>query len=259
MPSPTHFLALPLHRHASLIRSLASFRTDITSPTSFALPEDAVRPAGTLHLTLGVMHLPDQAQVDNALNLLRQINISNLLRNTRGLTGHRTRNAQGGLKISLKGVSVMGSADKTSVMYAPPLDANAEDEGVLYSFCNALKQKFIDHGIMSDDGRPLLLHATVINTIYVKNKTVSRPSSIGRGRGRGSASTGRGGPAGGRGRGKEKLLIDARDIMARYDDFVWAENIQIGGVVLYKMGAREVDGEPGEVRYIPEGGSRFEE
>lgn len=201
---PTHFLALPLHTHAAFARSLSAFRADVTSPNSFAYPDAAIRPAGTLHLTLGVMHLADQSRVDAALGLLKATEPKKLLSSP--------------LNIGFKGLEAMGSPEKTSVLYAPPVDA----EGKLQAFCEDLKGRFVDAGFMEKDTRPLILHATVLNTIYVK----------------------------GRGKAKGRLSIDARDVMARYEDFVWAEDLALGEVSLCKMGAQEVDG---EVRYIAEG------
>ncbi len=59
----------------------------------------------------------------------------------------------------------MQAPSKTSVLYAQPLD----EQGVLQLFCEKLRGVFVDEGLMQDEGRPLLLHATVANTIYVKN------------------------------------------------------------------------------------------
>jgi activating signal cointegrator complex subunit 1 len=115
MPPPTHFLCLPLATNSSLYQlttSLARFTKDkaiidpvipgakrsISPPhlTSDAsedessvekepsqpeayLPPKAIRPAGTIHLTLGVMNLRDKARIDAATELLRIIDIKHLL------------------------------------------------------------------------------------------------------------------------------------------------------------------------------------
>lgn len=61
--APTHFLCLPLVTAASrpgLAAGVAAFAADVTSPPErggFGWPIEAVRPLGTLHLTLGVMSL----------------------------------------------------------------------------------------------------------------------------------------------------------------------------------------------------------
>ncbi|CEJ92470.1 hypothetical protein VHEMI08122 [[Torrubiella] hemipterigena] len=218
--SPTHFLALPLHRHASLSAALSSFQADVTSPMSFALPDAAVRPPGTLHLTLGVMNLPQKSNVDAAITLLQQVKAHSILQAARERAGEP---AQGSLRIHLKGLQAMGSEEKATVLYVPPEDADPACQGLLYSFASDLKTKFVEAGIMESETRPMLLHATVLNTIYVK----------------------------GRKRGKDRLTIDARHILARYEDFVWAENVDIEEVGLYKMGAQPVEGTD-DVEYVAE-------
>ena len=74
----------------------------------------------------------------------------------------------------------------------------------------------------------LILHATLLNTIYIR----------------------------GRGRKSRPLTIDARPLLARFRDTVWMENVQIEKLCLYKMGAKDVldeDGsKTGAVRYVAE-------
>ncbi|KAI9745384.1 MAG: hypothetical protein M4579_007647, partial [Chaenotheca gracillima] len=119
-PPLTHFLCLPLVTPASraqFLTSLHRFSNDVSahlSPSTSAdstpaMPEHdgggvkiptsatssettnpagsmhaklgrAIRPLGTLHLTLGVMSLPDQAGVDRAVELLRSIDLREMLR-----------------------------------------------------------------------------------------------------------------------------------------------------------------------------------
>lgn len=119
----------------------------------------------------------------------------------------------------------MHDASKASVLYAPP----SEPDGILRSFCQKLRKPFMDSGLMIDDGRPLLLHATIINTIYVK------PSRVDGGRG------GRGGRGGGGSR-RERMTIDARDLLDRYRDYVWMEGFPITRVAICKMGAKKIEG-----------------
>lgn len=71
---------------------------------------------------------------------------------------------------------------------------------------------------MIDEDRPLLLHATIINTIYVKTR-----------HGRG-------------GRKHERLTLDARDIISRYDDCVWIEHMPVHKLAICRMGAKKIEG-----------------
>lgn len=74
----------------------------------------------------------------------------------------------------------------------------------------------------------LILHATLLNTIYIR----------------------------GRGRKSRPLTIDARPLLARFRDTVWMENVQVEKLCLYKMGAKDVLDEDGNktgvVRYVAE-------
>ena len=75
-PRPTHFLCVPLVTTTSrpqLAWSLGSFRADVAGLNGYGLPPDAVRPVGTLHLTLGVMCFPGGAGIDRATEVLRAL------------------------------------------------------------------------------------------------------------------------------------------------------------------------------------------
>lgn len=269
---PTHFLCIPLVTAASrpqLSASLSAFEEDVCSPTSFALPEEAVRPVGTLHLTLGVMSFPStpphasrnqgesagsvseekERSLDKARELLRNLKLREIWRAACREAEERTRmpEAKAGtqredeeeeeIKIMLKGLASMQTPTRASVLYAPPVDP----QGKLYGFCEKVRDAFREGGVMGDDGgRPLLLHATVVNTIYVKDKGNSDAKRGGRGGG----GRGRGGKGGG-GR-KERLAFDATGIIDRYEEEVWMKGVKMEGVAICKMGAKKVLSEDGE-------------
>ncbi|KPM45721.1 hypothetical protein AK830_g809 [Neonectria ditissima] len=202
MPAPTHFLCVPL-AGTQLARSLSLFKDDVTSAMSFGVPRDAVRPLGTLHLTLGVLSLKEDG-VARAGDLLRSLRLGEVL--------SKAGAPADGLSITLQGLHAMQAPSKTSVLYAAPVDA----DGALYRFCEQLKATFQDAGLMADQGRPLLLHATVVNTVYVKD-----------------------GP---RRWQREKLTLDARDMLGRYGDYLWADDVPVTRVTLCRMGAKKVEG-----------------
>ncbi|KAG8414362.1 hypothetical protein J3459_014828 [Metarhizium acridum] len=219
-PSPTHFLCLQL-ASSQLTKNLAAFRADVTGASGFGVPDDAVRPPGTLHLTLGVMSLKPE-DVGPTIEVLKTLRPRDMLAELRAAnnplastTASQSRNTGGGLSISLRGIQSMTHASRTSVLYAAPSDA----EGILYDFCQGLRKPFRETGLIEDENRPLLLHATVVNTVYV------------RGRERGS------------GRRKEKLMLDATDLMRKYEDYVWVEDMPVSRVAVCRMGARKVDGD----------------
>lgn len=131
-----------------------------------------------------------------------------------------------GLRVTLKGLRCMqGDKEKATVLYAPPVDPL----GTLQGFCERVKKVFVEEGVMVEEGRPLLLHVTVVNTVYVKGK-----------------EKGKGGRKG------ERVTVDAREMLERYDDEIWAEGVDVEGVQICRMGAKKrvVDGEEDEAYEI---------
>ncbi|KAK3315353.1 AKAP7 2'5' RNA ligase-like domain-containing protein [Apodospora peruviana] len=262
--APTHFLCIPLVTRSSrpqLVQSLASFRADVTNPAwgSLVIPEGAIRPVGTLHLTLGVFSFPtttkpssakegasssssvptegNQLLLEKAREVLHSLQPREILASVmpgsasaapvKGKdNGERESSGAGRLKITLRGLQAMQSTApaKASVLYAPPVD---DPSGVLYRVCEKLREAFHESGLMARENRPLLLHATIVNTVYVK-----------------------GGGRKGKGGRREKLTIDARGVLERYEDQVWMEDVQVEKVAICKMGAKKVvleDGAEDEV------------
>lgn len=259
-PFPTHFLCLPLVNAASrpqLAASLAAFAADVTSPDSFGIPAGAVRPVGTLHLTLGVMSLPpskggggeegsegsNAGGVERAVELLRSISPRGILAEIRNSSSSSAATADKGEQksasasvagggdglppLTLRGLHSMQPASRATTLYAAPVNDGAM---TLQRFCERLRAVFEEAGVMVPDARPLLLHATIVNTIYVKGRDRAR----GGGGGGGKVGKGKG--------GKEKMTLDARGILDRYDDFVWMENVPIDKIAICRMGAKDVDG-----------------
>lgn len=212
-PRLTHFLCIPLVTTSSrpqLQTNLAAFRADIAKETPEnpnGIPEKAIRPIGTLHLTLGVMSLLTPSRVQEALTVLKSLDLRASLANTSNASGeaqlpaeHKSTNGEGDkgevevepLTITLRGLESMHTSSKTSVLYTSPVDT----DGRLYSFLNSLKEVFVDADLLVKDKRPLLLHATLVNTVYVPGI-----------RGKGS----------GHGRSRARLTIDARELLRAYE------------------------------------------
>ncbi|KAI0011693.1 kinase A anchor protein [Xylariaceae sp. FL0662B] len=228
-PPPTHFLCIPLVTRASrpqLLTSLSSFKADVTSPDSFGIPEQAIRPLGTIHLTLGVMSFPKDEGLDKAVELLKTLVPRQILSSVRdaAATTVNSDSAQAPdemegsrelpsplLSVTLKGLQSTQSASKASVLYSPPVDA----EGTLLRFCEALRSRFQDAELMAEEKRPLMLHATIMNTIYVKGRNRQGKNK------------------------RDKLTIDAHGILERYDDFVWMEDVPVEKIAICRMGAKK--------------------
>jgi activating signal cointegrator complex subunit 1 len=238
-----------------LKNSLATFRDDVTSPVSFNLPVTAIRPVGTLHLTLAIMSFPRDEGLDRAVTLLEGLKANEILALVRARRREATqgaeagsdgkpalamdgkgsglsnvqdkREADSGIRVTLRGLHAMQEPSRTSVLYAPPTDA----EGILQDFSEEIKRAFGDAELLVEGAGghgPLLLHATIVNTVYVKD--------LGKGGGRG------------RGGRHEKLTIDARHMLDRYEDQVWMDDVRLEKLAICKMGAKKivVDGENDE-------------
>lgn len=236
-PVLTHFLAIPLvssspasPARTQLSRALSAFRDEVT--TGYAVPPDAVRPLGTLHLTLGVMALGGNGGGDlsRAVTLLRTMKPREVLAEAAaGKGGAETPSSDGGgLTISLRGLCTMQKdTSKATVLYAQPTLSRqpAASPNTLQFFCERVAAMFKDAGLMVAENRPLKLHATVVNTIYAKG---------------GQRSSRRGGGGGGKRFGKDKATIDATVILERFEDYIWVEDVQLNRLVIYRMGAKKI-------------------
>ncbi|KAH6618923.1 AKAP7 2'5' RNA ligase-like domain-containing protein [Boeremia exigua] len=266
-PPLTHFLSLPITA-PQLPTALTKLRQDLETHTP--VPPAAVRPPGSLHLTLGVMAL-SPTQLSEATRHLETLDLALLLRGittqTRaalaqdsaavgenaGAVAHfseaseAVEAAEGALKVSLYGLVPMQSAASTSVLYAQPKDVG----GRLERFVESVKGGFEEGGWVVRDGRAVRLHVTLVNTVYAKGR-----------RGRGGAGKdgeigeigeiGEGeGADGGKARRRDSkswMRFDATGLIEAYKDFAWADDVLIDRVQICKMGARKIlNEETGEI------------
>jgi activating signal cointegrator complex subunit 1 len=220
------------------------------------IPEKAIRPVGTLHLTLGVMSLESGERIQGAISLLQELDVAELL----ARRPPESVNASGKemaatevppMSIDLSSLVSMHPPTRTSVLYAAPLDPTDR----LQSFGERLRNSFMDAGFLVPDDRLLKLHATVINTVYAKSGTrghqrqprgQDRPGSIQNtsilGRVIAESSTpGASGTAQEVNRyPRENGSLDATLLLEQCKDFVWAKNLRIERLAICKMGAKKV-------------------
>ena len=267
-PQLTHFLCIPLVNTSSktqLQASLQHFTSEATSPDDdprARLPLKAIRPLGTLHLTLGVMNLSTQERVDAALACLQSPDLQKLLQKSSSICSASKRPAGPAaarsytmesiqdpnmepptaseeaappalssltddlnlepvldpLTINLIGLSPIQRPSSTSVLYIAPQDPTSR----LYPFCLAIRSAFIAVGLVMLEARPLLLHTTIVNTIYAKDRS-SRTSTSGHGKDRKGGRT-----------------IDASELIKKYENFVWAENVRVEKLSICQMRAKKI-------------------
>ncbi|KAJ6171349.1 hypothetical protein N7470_000416 [Penicillium chermesinum] len=167
------------------------------------IPEGAHRPLGTLHLTLGVMYLPSPERLRAAIGLFQSLDLAAIMREAESLaippddaarpwhtehSEHKAKPLTSPLSVSLESLHPLPTARKATVLYVEPFDPT----GRLWAFCVLLRRHFIKAGFIeggqhppgkgadltsqrpgevADEGaRPLLLHATIVNTSYVRRK-----------------------------------------------------------------------------------------
>ncbi|KAL5343724.1 AKAP7 2'5' RNA ligase-like domain-containing protein [Aspergillus crustosus] len=179
-PRLTHFLCIPLVNNVSLPQlehSLAAFKA--SNPQAFPtnlvqnknkqvehqqlFPNDAIRPVGTLHLTLGVMSLPTPQRLDEAMRFFHSLDIVAILRSAeeRALRNSKLRddlltdsasvdNSQGDFKpfnISLESLHAIPHPRAATVLHAAPVDLSHR----LNPFCTMLRDKFVEAGFIQQE------------------------------------------------------------------------------------------------------------
>lgn len=198
-PALTHFLCLPLVNTASLPQleeSIAAFtvayppvpvaelsngqhQTSEQNASQAVIPQGAVRPVGTIHLTIGVMSLPTKERLDEALSFFQTLDLAGLLweaeRVARELRQKRVSklassasasktadcvNHSSGsssdeahtpqpLSLSLESLHALPRAKAATVLHASPSDPT----GRLYPFCVMLRDKFLEAGFMLNEAK----------------------------------------------------------------------------------------------------------
>ena len=225
----------------------------------YQIPDKALRPVGAIHLTIGVMNLPTEDQVEAASKFLDSLDLTQMLRAATPTAAPKpapvldssssyaaeatscgsgekddpiqTDSIIGGvapeispepLVVKLKGLTSMHNPSKTSVLYTAPEDPTSR----LQAFGEALRNAFTIADLLVPDKRPLLMHATIVNTLYAK-KTRDRHKGSGHGR---------------RNRSVEK--VDATTLLEEFATYEWAVDIRIEKVSICEMGAKKeiVDG-----------------
>ncbi|KAH0606584.1 uncharacterized protein H6S33_003418 [Morchella sextelata] len=217
-PPLTHFLSIPLHTPAAL-PALQTALSDLTTLLAPRLPAAAIRPAVTLHLTLGVMSLPTPEQVQSAVSFLASLDLPGILRSVTPAPAAQTppQPVEGQtppppppLKITLHNLTSLGAPYRATVLYTAPHDAT----GRLPRFAEHIRSLFAAAGFLLPETRPLLLHATVVNTVYIS----------------------------GRGRGRGRVTFDAAEALEWGRGRVFAEEVEVAGVCVCRMGEVMVEG-----------------
>jgi activating signal cointegrator complex subunit 1 len=303
-PPLTHFLCVPLINSTSqpqLEASIGKFKENVCSTTPVKPPQgvepaeegndstlsaDAIRPVGSLHLTLGVMSL-DEGKLAQANTLLQSLDVEKLLQEAAlpqesqinitdtpdsapstplatdrvGIKASTLSDSP--LTLSLEGLEPMQSPTKTSILYIRPHDPTNR----LEPLCQALRKAFTEAGLLVPDTRPLRLHATIVNTIYIKGRKKNKKPKL-------AALEDKGGevkttepdqppstknankedglqantPNSGHGpSAKSSLYLDATSLLSTYKSYIWASDIPISKIAICEMGVKKQLSSTGEV------------
>ncbi|ODM23208.1 hypothetical protein SI65_00797 [Aspergillus cristatus] len=200
-PQLTHFLCLPLVNSISLPQlesSLATFKAAIpaspaqqeksqNSPQEAIvqqgrplIPDGALRPVGTLHLTLGVMSLPTKERFEEALEFFQSLDLVAMIHEAeekaeriKSRKGRTERPLHPSLpdsrgegefdavqetntvsqtmprpfNVSLESLHALPRARSATVLHAAPVDPTSR----LYPFCEMLRDKFLEAGFLQGD------------------------------------------------------------------------------------------------------------
>ena len=212
-PPLTHFLCLPLITTASRPQfqaSLQRFTSEVTTTNEAGeaqLAAKAIRPVGSLHLTIGVMSLLTPERLDAACTMLREFDIAGLLRTCNEASPAPLST------VTFSGLRAMQSPSRTSSLYTSPTVSASH----LLPFCTTIQQAFIHAGLLVPEERQIKLHATIVNTIYARE-------------------TKNGKKRWGKGSGK----FDATELIEKYKDFEWAKDIRVERVAICEMGAKKI-------------------
>ncbi|KAJ4368783.1 hypothetical protein N0V83_005865 [Neocucurbitaria cava] len=234
-PPLTHFLCLPLVTDTSrpqLQSGLDKLKDELTKEN--VIPPKAVRPVGTLHLTLGVMSL-DQTKLEEAKQYLQDLNLHSLLRDISmqklaeqaAEDGTIAENFCSGvqmpdsdaLTINLESLVPMQAPHKTSILYAEPRD-KTQRLGV-----------FAEEVRSSADLEPTQHNGDAeagAEDTHSQDTNEEQASSA-------AGSSSSHGPE-----AKSWLRFDARHLIDSYKHFVWADEVRVDRVQICKMGAQKI-------------------
>eukprot|EP00039_Didymoeca_costata_P016111 m.282861 g.282861 ORF g.282861 m.282861 type:complete len:349 (+) comp16338_c2_seq25:3397-4443(+) len=154
----THFLSIPI-QGAEFADSIDRFRDTAmeiqNSEGDIGLSQEMFNTSTKLHLTIGVLKLFDQQDINKAKQVLQEC--------AKKLKGLR------GTKIIVKGVEYMNDDPAAvDVLYAKvSLDDGPER---LQVAVNEIADAFVDAGLLDSENENVKLHATVINSKWMRNK-----------------------------------------------------------------------------------------
>ena len=214
----------------------------MASNPSLGISPRAIRPVGTLHLTLGILNLDTEERKTAACDFLRGDDVSELVRKmAASVTSEHLIHSEAAEASQTPSCNVSGDRDlqsltpasrilpftttlsglhpmqkhaSTSVLYASPID----HDSCLRDLCTALHNVFKAANLLIHEDRPLLLHATLVNTIYDRSR----------------------GYKGSKFKKSTPYRFKASKLIDQYQAFEWAKDVHLEKLSICKMKARQV-------------------
>lgn len=195
------------------------------------------------------MSLQNEEKLNSALKVLQDLDVAGLLREVTESAARPVQQdapiAVAPLCVNLAGLHAFPSASKATVLHMSPVDPTHR----LMPFCVSLRDHFVEAGVLlPDPDRPLTLHATVVNTVYVKrnrrNEGQKRMGKITFDATELMNVFNRLGGLTAKTLNEGDRAISAGDDSAKdMDPFIWASDLLIDKVRICEMGAKSLTGQ----------------
>jgi hypothetical protein len=144
---PTHYLAFKLYSD-DILEKYQRFESEVLR---FMPSGDYVADSRKLHLTIGVVHLLNQSEIDEAGKIMREC-----LDEIKSILGGKS------LNIKLCGVDIMDDdPENTDIVYA-----KVEPNPILTDISNLLLDRFVSNGFAKRQNEEINFHCTVLSSTY---------------------------------------------------------------------------------------------
>ncbi|CAG8446808.1 5262_t:CDS:2 [Ambispora gerdemannii] len=148
----THFLSLPI-TDSHILRKVETFHSDVLSLSVPGIEPSILNNPSSLHITLGLLVLPRQEDVEGATRLLKELSSE-----IYDLVGTRT------LLVQLAGLNTFDNPASASVLYSKVTEPEGQE--VLEKLVEFLHERFSKSRYLKKENRPVKFHVTLINTKY---------------------------------------------------------------------------------------------
>ncbi|XP_064640403.1 activating signal cointegrator 1 complex subunit 1-like isoform X2 [Lineus longissimus] len=211
----THFLSFPVNGQ-SVKDSFMDFKHDVLRECDGdrGLDDTLFQNSSKLHLTLGTLVLLDDAEVQQAEELLQECK--------QDLIGPVSKDEP--LKVYIQGLEYMNDdPNAVDVLYAK---VELEDESDrLQILCDRLVDKFVSSGLMHRDSDRVKIHVTVMNTMFRKDPSGAVIQA----------------KSGQRGATKERVSFDASNVLRLFGNYSFGQLV-IGQLHLSQRYSTSCDG-----------------